>query len=207
MVINQQDPGFGGPVREPRDSKPFRLFSHPFSTGELRLLAPYDAAAMLALVESDRAHFETWLPWAREMRTEQDAREFIARGTARYAEFGTPWTGVWVAGELVGGVLFWPVDDMGRHVELGYWLAARAGGRGVMTDAIAVLLDYCFVELGLNKVVIRCAAQNAASRGVPRRLGFTEEGVLREHLFLDGAAHDLVVYGLLRREWSGRSSQ
>jgi ribosomal-protein-serine acetyltransferase len=182
--------------------KRFRLFARPVRNGELRLLAPYDARAFLAMVDSDREHFETWLPWAREIRTADDARTFIARGTSRFAEFGTPWVAIWVEDVLVGGVLFWPIDDMGRHVELGYWLARRAGGRGLMTDAVATLLDFCFEELDLNKVVIKCAAGNTASRGVPRRLGFAEEGLLREHVILDGTAHDLVVYGMLRRDWA-----
>ncbi|HWO60369.1 MAG TPA: GNAT family protein [Umezawaea sp.] len=186
------------------DTSALRLFSHPLPVGELRLLAPYDAPALLALVESEREHFAPWLPWAREMRTVEDAAEFIGRGTRRYAEQGTPWIGVWVDGVLAGGVLFWPVDDLGGHVELGYWLSRRAGGRGVMTNAVAALVAFCFTELDLNKVVIKCAARNTASRGVPERLGFTPEGLLRDHLVLDGVAHDLVPYGLLRREFTGR---
>ncbi len=182
----------------------FRLFSHPLPIGELRLLAPYDAPALLALVESEREHFAPWLPWTREMRTVEDAAAFIGRGTQRYVEQGTPWVGVWVDGALAGGVLFWPVDELGRHVELGYWLSRRAGGRGVMTSAVAALVAFCFAELGLNKVVIKCAAANTPSRGVPERLGFTSEGLLREHLVLDDVAHDLVPYGLLRTEFTGR---
>lgn len=192
--------------RDDRDA-PSRLFSQPLRHGELRLLAPYDAGALYALIESDRHHFEPWLPWARAIRTAGDARAFIARGTARYMEYGTPWIGVWLDGVLVGGVLFWPIDDLGQHVELGYWLARRAGGQGIMTDAIGVLVDFCLTELRLNKVAIRCAAANTASRGVPDRLGFTQEGLLREHLLLDGVAHDLVVYGMLRREWPDRRPQ
>jgi ribosomal-protein-serine acetyltransferase len=181
-----------------------RLFSYPLPVGELRLLAPYDAPALLALVESEREHFAPWLPWARKIHTAEDAAAFIGRGTQRYVEQGTPWVGVWVDGVLAGGVLFWPVDELGRHVELGYWLSRRAGGRGVMTNAVAALVAFCFAELGLNKVVIKCAAANTASRGVPERLGFTPEGLLREHLVLDDVAHDLVPYGLLRAEFAGR---
>ena len=183
------------------ESPSSRLFRRPLRTGELRLLAPYDAAALLELMESDRSHFEAWLPWAREIKSVADARAFIGRGTQRFVEQGTPWIGVWLDGAMVGGVLFWPIDEKGRHVELGYWLASRAGGRGVITDAVAVLVDHCFEELDLNKVVIRCAARNAPSRGVPERLGFAEEGVLREHFFNDGEPHDLVVYSMLRSAW------
>lgn len=183
---------------------PFRLFAHPLIGGELRLLAPYDAPALLALIEGDRDHFEQWLPWAREMHKTEDAAAFIARGTARYQEQGTPWVGIWSDQELVGGVLFWPIDDMGRHVEIGYWLSRKAGSRGLMTAAVAALLDFCFDELALNKVVIRCAVGNAPSRGVPLRLGFADEGTLREHLWLDGTPHDLTMYGLLGRDWAAR---
>lgn len=44
---------------------------------------------------------------------------------------------------------------------------------------------------------------NAASRRVLERLEFTEEGRMREQVFLDGERRDMIRYGLLAREWFG----
>lgn len=190
-----------------RPGNHFRLFARSLRVGELRLLAPYDAAALLDLMNSDRDHFEQWLPWARELHTVDDARGFIARGTERYVEFGTPWIGIWLDDVMAGGVLFWPVDDMGEHVELGYWLAGWAGHRGIMTNAVAAIVDYCFDELHLNKVAIRCVPENEASCGIPQRLGFTQEGLLRQQISLDGNRYDLAVYGMLSDDWPGKADR
>lgn len=67
------------------------------------------------------------------------------------------------------------------------------GGRAVV--------DYAFGRLGLHRVEIRCAADNHRSRAIPERLGFTQEGVLRESGYLNGRFVDMVVYGVLASEW------
>ncbi|WP_412539284.1 GNAT family protein [Longispora sp. K20-0274] len=182
----------------------FRLFARPLPVGELRLLAPYDAPALLECIAADREHFGQWLGWARDMRTPEDASGFVARGMKRLAEDAAPWVGIWLDGVLVGGVLVWPVDHAGGSAELGYWLARSAGGRGVVTEAVRAMTTFCFEELDLRKVVIRCAEKNTPSRRVPERLGFVVEGVLREQIWWNDEPHDLMVYGMLRRDWPQR---
>ena len=63
------------------------------------------------------------------------------------------------------------------------------------------MVDYAFGELGLNRVQIRCARDNARSCAIPRRLGFTEEGALRQAEWLIDHFEDQVVYGILAEEW------
>jgi ribosomal-protein-serine acetyltransferase len=61
-------------------------------------------------------------------------------------------------------------------------------------------IEYCFRQLGLNRIELKCAATNFASMRVAERLGFSREGVLRQAEFLDGAFVDHHVYGLLRSD-------
>ena len=70
-----------------------------------------------------------------------------------------------------------------------------------MTRACRVLIDVAFGELGLHRVVIRAGVDNPRSRAIPERLGFTEERIAREEGRGSGGFYDLVVYGLLDREW------
>jgi ribosomal-protein-serine acetyltransferase len=71
-----------------------------------------------------------------------------------------------------------------------------------MTKACRALINHAFDVWKLNKVEIRCDPENARSRAIPKRLGFTEEGTLRQVLMgPDDRMHDGVVYGLLASEW------
>jgi ribosomal-protein-serine acetyltransferase len=53
----------------------------------------------------------------------------------------------------------------------------------------------------LNRVEIHCAAGNTKSAAIPRRLGFTLEGTIREGQFLNGRYHDTLLFSMLKREW------
>jgi RimJ/RimL family protein N-acetyltransferase len=82
-------------------------------------------------------------------------------------------------------------------------------GRGIGSAAIAALLDLAFGPTAgggeaLHKVWLMVFAHNTRSRRTYGRLGFVEEGVLREEYFHEGGWHDMVRMSLLSREWMGR---
>ena len=84
---------------------------------------------------------------------------------------------------------------------MGYWLDAGFVGRGLVTRAVTAMLDHAFGPLGLDRVGLQTTIDNQRSRSVAQRLGFTQEGVLREYAAFPDERRDLVVYGLLAREW------
>lgn len=94
-------------------------------------------------------------------------------------------------------------DVAREHATLAYWLLAAHRGEGYATEAAGLAVDYAFDALGLHHLVAWTVADNAASRAVLDRLGFREEGRLREHVYRDGGYHDAVYYGLLPGEWDG----
>ena len=73
-----------------------------------------------------------------------------------------------------------------------------------MTRAVAALIEHAVSACDLNRIEIRAAVGNARSRAIPQRLGFQEEGTLREAERVGGAYLDIVVYSLLRSEWALR---
>ena len=101
------------------------------------------------------------------------------------------------------GTLFPSINSRSRIAEAGVFLAAAARGRGIVTRAVAAMLDWAFVERGLHRVEWRCAPGNLASRRVAERLGFTHEGTLREVFPVREERQDLEVWAILSREWSG----
>ena len=73
------------------------------------------------------------------------------------------------------------------------------------TKAVKQFIDHAFNDLDLRKVEINVASSNFKSRAIPERLGFTEEGTIRNYEFLNGEYHDRVIYGMLKEEWDYRT--
>jgi ribosomal-protein-alanine N-acetyltransferase len=91
-----------------------------------------------------------------------------------------------------------------RRAELGYWLAQPAWGHGFATEAAQALVDFGFGDLGLARIYAQVLADNRASLRVLDKLGMVNEGVKRQHVQKARRLHDVVLYGLLRDEWSRR---
>jgi ribosomal-protein-alanine N-acetyltransferase len=91
-----------------------------------------------------------------------------------------------------------------RRAELGYWLARPAWGHGFATEAASAVVDFGFSGLGLARVYAQVLADNRASLRVLDKLGMVNEGVKRQHVQKARRLHDVVLYGLLRDEWSRR---
>jgi ribosomal-protein-serine acetyltransferase len=163
---------------------------------EVRMLEPDDTEEVYAVVQADRERLKARMPWA-EGATIETTRAFIE---ANVASKGMDALGIYVDGAFAGGIGIRP-DELERDAEIGYWIASTHEGRGLVTRACRALIDHAFDELELHRITIRVAPDNARSRAIPERLGFTQEGVMREAGRTALGHNDLVVYGLLDREW------
>jgi ribosomal-protein-serine acetyltransferase len=171
---------------------------------ELHLLEAHHAPLLFALTEKNRAHLRRWLPWLDSNTTQEDTRRFIDQARERYASRESLEMGIWHQGFLVGVVGFHEFDWPSRRGSMGYWLDAQAQGKGLMTRSCRALIEHAFAELGLNRVEIRCAPDNLRSRAIPERLGFRQEGWLRQAEWLYDRFVDHLVYGLLVQDWQAR---
>ncbi len=87
--------------------------------------------------------------------------------------------------------------------ELGYALATGYQRRGLMPQALSLLLAELFFKTGLERLEARCSVDNVPSQKVLERLGFRQEGRLRDYFVLRGKRVDNYLYALLRREYLG----
>jgi ribosomal-protein-serine acetyltransferase len=166
----------------------------------LRPFEESDAAELTAAVAANREHLAPWLPWAASHGFE-DSVSFLARKRAQ-VEANDGFEGAIVLdGRIVGAAGFHGVDWLNRSTSIGYWLAADAVGRGLMTGAVRALVDHAFGVWDLHRVVIEAVVDNARSRAVPERLGFREEAVLREAKLIRGRYEDAVLYAMLASDW------
>jgi ribosomal-protein-serine acetyltransferase len=175
----------------------------PLKINDVAILRPYteeDAAELTALVAANREHLAPWLPWAATYG-HQDSVDYIAKARARL-EAEEAFEGAIVVGEeIVGGAGLHAVDRLNRSTAIGYWLAAEAQGSGLMTATVRALIDHAFGPWDLHRVVIEAVVDNARSRAIPERLGFTEEGVLKEAKLVRGRYEDAALYAMLAPDW------
>jgi len=168
---------------------------------ELRIYEERHAQEVAELVNQNRAYLRQWLPWIDNSRTIEDSRAFIRSSLQQFAQNEGFQAGICYRDKLVGGIGYQSIDWINRKVEIGYWLGESFQRKGLMTNACRTLIAYAFTEIGLNKVEIRCATENIRSCAIPKRLGFTQEGILRDAEWLYDHYVNTVVYGLLAREW------
>jgi ribosomal-protein-serine acetyltransferase len=172
----------------------------------LRLFQPADAEPLFQIVESQRPYLREWLPWVDRTLSASDARSFITQVAIPQETAGLgPHCGIWVDGVLAGSAGCHPIDWQNRSASLGYWLDEGHQGRGLVTRSVASMIDYLLDELDLHRIVIQCGTGNDRSRGVPARLGFTLEGILREAQWVNDRWVDLMVWRMLAGDWRNRS--
>lgn len=86
------------------------------------------------------------------------------------------------------------------------WLAIGIGeadywGGGYGREAMTLLLEFGFMELNLRRIQLNVFGYNTRAIALYEKLGFQREGVYREYMERDGQTFDVMLYGLLRREW------
>jgi ribosomal-protein-serine acetyltransferase len=162
----------------------------------LRLFEERDLDELHHVIDANRDHLARWLPWAAH-QTRVDTAEYIARTRRQLTDVDGTAMAVVADGAIVGSVGFNVISPVHRNAVIGYWLAADAQGRGLMTRAVRACVDHAFGAWGLHRVEIRAATGNVRSRAIPLRLGFREEGVLREAERVDERWLDHVVYARL----------
>ncbi|HEX6230753.1 MAG TPA: GNAT family N-acetyltransferase [Actinomycetota bacterium] len=164
----------------------------------LRRLELGDLERVWAAVDDERTRLDPWMAWIRHTRTIDDQREWLEGVVAD--ERSLEGCGMFLGDEYLGGVGLMP-GAYGIAGEIGYWIRSEFEGRGFVTRAVRALIEIGFRELGLHRIVIRAGSDNARSRAIPERLGFTQEGIAREEGRGSDGFYDLVVYALLEHEW------
>jgi RimJ/RimL family protein N-acetyltransferase len=76
---------------------------------------------------------------------------------------------------------------------MGYWLGEEFWGRGIMTEAVGALTDFCFDNFPLRRIYAEAFANNPASARVLEKVGFVFEGRLKNHVIKDGELLDSLL--------------
>lgn len=168
---------------------------------ELLVFQRQHALQLYQLVEENRDHLRTWLPWVDSMTNPYQFETVIPHWLNQLAEGSACNLGILYKGKLVGSIGLHQIDWYNKMASIGYYLAKDAEGHGIMIRSVHAVLNYAFLDLGLNRIEIRCGVKNTRSRAIPEKLRLRKEGILRDGEYLNGYFHDIIVYSMLAREW------
>ncbi|GMQ64664.1 GNAT family N-acetyltransferase [Vallitalea maricola] len=168
---------------------------------ELRILETRHTEECFNLINSEREYLREWLPWVDNTKEIKVVKKYIESGLKQFSNNDGFNCGIWYKGEYAGVIGLIGINWGHKSTSIGYWLGSKFVGKGIMTKSCRVLIEYVFKELGLHRVEIRCAEENIKSRAIPERLGFTEEGKVRESEYLYDHYVNHIVYGILDKEW------
>jgi RimJ/RimL family protein N-acetyltransferase len=166
----------------------------------LRRYSAADAAAVHEAATESVAEVAPYETWCHAGYTRDEAADYAGwwdqawdRGSAYYFAVGDETTG-----RYLGSCGLCPIEREHATAGLGFWVRTSAICRGVATAAARAVAEAGFEHLGLNRIELLIAVQNAASIRVAEKLGAVYEGTLRKRLVLPAGPTDMAMYALVR---------
>jgi ribosomal-protein-alanine N-acetyltransferase len=115
------------------------------------------------------------------------------------------WHGMWAimarTGGFAGMINYHRRETWNQRLELGVILTPVHWRLGLMTEAMRIVLQYCFSEMETHRVEATIAPEDFGSRVFLTKLGFTQEGLLRDWRRVSGQFRSVFMYSLLKNEW------
>ena len=166
----------------------------------LELLSLNHADELFTLVNKNRTYLREYLPWLDSNQSIKDTKIFIEYFLKDYKRLGSLQLTIIFNNKLVGIVALTDINKTNFKAIIGYWLDKEHTSKGIMINSVQTLIAYAFDTLNLNKLEIRCATTNKASNQIPVKLGFKQDGVLRENEYLYDHFVDHNIYSLLKSD-------
>lgn len=166
----------------------------------LRVPKPTDAFAITRALRDRKVTGPIHLPARYSIH---DAREFIRQSKQGLKDGSKHYLSIILRsnGELVGGCGLDQIRFDNRNAHVGTWIARPHWGKGYGPEATTLLIAAGFRELGLHRIHTGVFPDNHRSVRVLQKMGFRTEGHARQDCLVGRRYRDLVLFGLLRREF------
>lgn len=129
--------------------------------------------------------------WAKEREAAEDPRFFVLRNRA--------------TGHCGGFASYLRIAPEAGSIEVGHICIAPEMQKGLAaTEAMWLMMDWAF-RAGYRRYEWKCNALNMASRRAAQRLGFSYEGIFRNHLVVKGRNRDTAWFAVTAEDWSALS--
>lgn len=184
------------------------MFEHKIDQDlSIKLKDHQDSEELFKVIEQSRAHLKEWMTWTDSIRTVEDVAKATQRNLIDFSQQKAMHYLILFKGKIVGTIGLKQFDWTVKSAEIGYWISPDHQGKGIITRAAKTMIAYGFDQIKLNKIEIWAAEKNTKSRNVPERLGFVLEGMRRSNEYLDGEYHNMMIYGLLKTEWTNQQER
>ena len=163
-----------------------------------------DVNAIHDAVNASIIDLQQWLPWASREYSRAVSQQFVRDSMSAWNEgraYDFSVRRVEEPQRHIGNVSIWHTSRQNAVAEVGYWVRSDETRRGVCTEAVAQVLQIGFEDLGLHRITLRIAVGNRASERVAEKLGFLQEGTLRDDVKIGTRWVDHTIWGLLAGEW------
>ncbi|MCH4886851.1 GNAT family N-acetyltransferase [Acidaminobacter sp. JC074] len=98
-------------------------------------------------------------------------------------------------GRHIGTVMLFNFSYEAKNLEIGYVMHRDFWHKGLMTEAVSLMMDYIEKETDFHKVCARVVSGNMASGKVLEKNGFDREGLLKDQYYIDNKYYDALYYG------------
>lgn len=107
-----------------------------------------------------------------------------------------------VDGEAAGGIGLHGLKDVYRYNgEIGYWLSEHHWGKGMMSDAVGLMVEYAFVQTHWLRLFACIYEHNRSSMRVLEKNGFKLEAIHRKAVMKEGKLLDEHLFAILKEKW------
>lgn len=171
----------------------------------LRPWRQHDAEPLSRLIATNLLHLQRWLPWAvQEPEPVEKKRERLAAFRSKFTQRLDLIFGMFDSAQSDSNTQDAILGSIGLHMrigfgaaEIGYWVRQDRTRNSFATEAAAALTRFGFEKLNLQRVEVHCDPANIASAGVPQKLGFTKQSVIRNRVLTsDSAQRDTEIWSL-----------
>lgn len=109
--------------------------------------------------------------------------------------------------ESIGDIAMMEIDHVNQNAIVRIAIFEKENwGKGYGTEAMSLLLDYGFHILNVHRIELEVFSYNVRAKKSYEKLGFKQEGILRDKLYYDGEFHDSIMMSVLKNEFKNRST-
>lgn len=153
----------------------------------LKRLKPTFAAAstLFKVVDENRQHLNPWFPWVKTEVGVEDCFKYLLETDKKLKAGEKADYGIYLEKEYIGNIGIFDINKKNKSAEIGYWLSKKFTRNGYMTEAIGILEKEFFLNVGLNRIQIKCDERNIPSAKTAKKCGYLFEGKRREDGYSD----------------------